>query len=125
LKHEAVIDLLIVDAKKYARALHIDDASPVSPNSIEMLAEVSLQNPKIIAFFEKILNKEYGLPRWQAIESLCLNACPEADEMLKKLVNGEYGSYPLKGGYGINSDIDEVKRHKGEQFVKHLMDSKS
>jgi hypothetical protein len=124
LKYEAVIDLLIADAKKYARALHTDDASPVSPNSIEMLAEFALQYTKIITFLEKILKTDYGLPRWQAIESLCLIGCPEADAILKKLVNGEYGPYPIRG-YGINSDIDEVKRHKGETFVKNIMDSKS
>jgi hypothetical protein len=115
-KHKNVVDLLINDAESYATSLHIDDSSPVSPNSFEVLANLANQYPNIADFFEDILRKEYGLPRWQAIESLYEVDDTKSNDILKRLINGEYGPYPVKG-YSLKWDIDPIIEKKGKTFV--------
>jgi len=43
-RYDEVLDIVIENAQKYADAQHIDDASPYSPNSFNILAKVGKGN---------------------------------------------------------------------------------
>jgi len=89
-RHSAVLDLVIANAREYARTQHIDDASPYTPNSFDVLASVGQRNARVISFLEDTVRGDWGIPRWAAIEALCGLNDPTADRILRGVVQGQY-----------------------------------
>ena len=89
-RYPLALDLVIINAQHYIETQRIDDADPYSPNSFDVLSEVGKGNPKVISFLKYTLQNEWGIPRWEAIETLCKLNDAQADKIINDLIQGEY-----------------------------------
>lgn len=88
-RHVELLELVIADAQKYAKLAHVCDFSPYVPNSFAVLANLQCKDT-VVSFLEEIVRQDYGIPRWEALEALCLMETAEADRVLEKVILGHY-----------------------------------
>lgn len=112
-----VLELIFKDAQKYVCDQHIDDAFPYRPNSFEVLGLVGPGNPLVVVFLEGIVNTNWGIPRWAAIEALCVLNDATADEILKEIVLGNYSPRNLDP----KDDLRIIEKYKGKGFKKSIL----
>ena len=109
----AVVQLVIEDARAYAKHQHIDDASPYSPNSFEVLGRIEPANEYIVPFLEEVVKEDWGIARWSAIEALCASSHPSAEAVLRNLARGQYPPKKLDTAH----DLQLIAGHKGPSFL--------
>lgn len=112
-RFDQVIGLVIEDARKYVETQHIDDAFPYSPNSYNVLANIGRGNPKVISFLQDIVQNDWGIPRWEAINTLCQIDDPQADLIIIDIAKGKY---PPKH-FDLQFDLREIQNVKGFNFI--------
>lgn len=100
---DLALDCVIINARRFIETQYIDDASPYSPNSFDVLSEVGEGSSKLISFLKDTLQNEWGIPRWEAIKALCKLNDPQADRIINDLIQG---AYPPKF---LDSRIDLAK----------------
>jgi hypothetical protein len=105
-QNDLVLDSVISNARRFIETQYIDDASPYSPNSFDVLSEIGKGNPKSISFLKDTLQNEWGIPRWEAIKALCKLNDPQADKIIYNLVQG---AYPPKF-LDLRMDLDKIRR---------------
>lgn len=88
-RHVELLELVIADAQKYAQCAHICDFTPYVPNSFAVLANLQCKD-KVVSFLEEIVRQDYGIPRSEALEALCLMETAEADRVLERVILGHY-----------------------------------
>jgi len=84
-----LLAMVIDDAKEYARMAHVCDFSPWDPNAFAVLLQVGWK-AEVIAFLSDLVRREYGIPRWDALETLCRMEHPEADRVVEEVSLGHY-----------------------------------
>lgn len=112
----AILDIVFEDAEKYVRDQYIDDAFPHSPNSFDVLAIVRSTHLVVVVFLETIVRVDWGIPRWAAIDALCRIGDFFADEVLKKVVLGNYPPRNLS----IQDDLRIIEKYKGKRFIESV-----
>jgi hypothetical protein len=65
------LDLVIANARQYADMAKIDDADPYSPNSFEVLAQISPPCSQVLSFLQDIIRTCGGIAQWEANRALC------------------------------------------------------
>lgn len=119
--HESILGLVIENAKKYARSQHIDDASPYSPNSFEVLSEIKKSDQKmIISFLKETIQSNYGIPRWEAIKALCRIHHSDAKNFINEVIKKKY---PSKY-YDISYDLAIIEFVKGQDYINEASKQK-
>lgn len=112
-RHFEVLELVTADAKEYCRLAHICDFWPWKPNSFNVLQNVKYKE-EVIKFLEEIVRTEYGIPRWEALEVLCLLDHSEADRIVEKVIRGAYAPRFLDPKFDV-STIESVRRSRHEK----------
>ncbi|MFH1071811.1 MAG: hypothetical protein V1743_00085 [Nanoarchaeota archaeon] len=112
-QYHIVANLAIADARAYQENQHIDDASPYNPNGFDLLEQFP-DKPEVIVYLEEVLRTEYGIPRWQAIETLCKMDTDTARSLLADVMKG---NYPSKH-FSVSHDISTIRHVKGDAFVE-------
>ncbi|GAF70097.1 unnamed protein product, partial [marine sediment metagenome] len=101
-------------ARQYAKAQKIDDASPYKPNSFDVLESIGGSNKKVITFLKEIIQNDWGIPRWEAIEVLCRINDLTADEIIIQIIQGKY--HPKYLDHEL--DIKHIEQIKGKNFIQ-------
>ena len=111
-QHKLLLSLVIENAESYAKTQHIDDAFPYNPNSFDVLGKIRQSHKKVISFLKDIVN-DWGIPRWEAINSLCSLNNHTADKVLVEIIQGKYPPKHLD----LQSDLRCIEEAKGRTFV--------
>jgi hypothetical protein len=82
------LELVIKNAERYMITQHIDNASPYSPNSFEILAKIGRGSARVISFLDHELQDEWDIPKWAAIEAACKLDDANADEIVSEVIRG-------------------------------------
>jgi len=114
MKHEEVLDIVIENSRNYTKNQYIDDASPYSPNSFDVLLKVGSSNEKVIPFLEEVIRDEWGISRWKAIEVLCNLDEADAKDIIRNIIKGKYPSRYLE----LESDLRIIESIKGKEFIE-------
>lgn len=109
-QYDLVLDFVINNARHYIETQYIDDASPYSPNSFDVLSEIRMGNPKLISLLKHTLQNEWGIPRWEAIKALCKLNDPQADKIINDLIRGEYPTKFLD----LKVDLDKIRKVRSD-----------
>lgn len=113
-RYDLVLDLVIENARRYVRTQHIDDAFPYAPSSFDVLAEMGKGSTKVIAFLIDTVRKDWGIPRWKAVEILCKLDDPVAEGFVVEVIQGKH---PSRNPDVLN-DLRPIEQVKGRDFVK-------
>jgi hypothetical protein len=84
-----LLALVFDDAKEYARMAHVGDFDPFDPNAFDVLREVDWK-AEVVEFLEELVQCEFGIPRWNALETLCRIDHPAADRVVEQVILGNY-----------------------------------
>jgi len=117
-----LFEWVIEDARKYAKLAHICDFSPYVPNSFVVLANVRCTE-RVLSFLEEIVRNEYGIPRWEALETLCLLDHSDADRIIEKVLKGNYPPRLLDPKLDVRA-IESAKGSKHKNRIKATMSLK-
>lgn len=113
-RYDLILDLVIENAQAYAETLHIDDASPYSQNSFDVLARSGSGNTKVVSFLQHTIKTDWGIPRWEATKALCELDDPQADRIIIDIIQGKYPPKFLD----LKRDLAKIQEVKGESFVE-------
>jgi hypothetical protein len=69
-KYDVALDLVIENARRYAKWQHIDDAFPYEPSSLDVLGEIQAVSPKARGVLTHIASSDQGGPQSKAIQLL-------------------------------------------------------
>lgn len=73
----------------------------------------------IVHFLEEFIKNDWGIPRWAALEALCRLNNGAADEILKKVILGNYPPRNLSH----QDDLRIIERYRGMGFVEMVLHS--
>jgi hypothetical protein len=113
--YDLALDLVVESAHQYAENQHIDDAFPYNPNSFTVLGRSGISNAKVISFLTETVQNDWGIPRWEAIRTLCELTDPSADRIIAEIIQGKYPPRLLDSQF----DLREIRQIKGHSFVEH------
>jgi hypothetical protein len=116
-----ILDVIIDSAIRYNQNQKIEDADPYNPNSYDVLANIG--NEKVISYLRETVKVERGIPRYEAIKSLCKVNDSLADRFLLEMVSGKR----LKDIASLDQyEFQTISRIKGEKFFEgHIQKSPS
>ena len=114
-KYDEILDLIIDGAKRYNENQKIEDADPYNPNSYDVLSNIGIRNEKIIQYLTETVKVEAGIPRYEAIRSLCRVNDSLADEFLRKLISGSMS----KSIRSLDQyELQTIAQIKSQEFVR-------
>jgi hypothetical protein len=119
IRQPIILESVIKNAECYIRGQYIDDASPYSPNSFEVLANTGKGNPRVVAFLREVLQDQWGIPRWEAIRSLCKLSKLRDSEATIILADVIRGVYPPKK-LSLSDDLLVIERNLEKAFIERL-----
>ena len=117
-QHDVAFDLVIDSARRYANMQHIDDAFPYNPNGFDVLSGLTRRQEKAIQFLRNVVQNDWGIPRWAALEAICKFIHPEADDFIAEIIRGRY---PPKH-YGQKEDLYHIRSVKGQGYIDKYAD---
>lgn len=118
-----ILDVIIDSAIRYNQNQKIEDADPYNPNSYDALANIGNGNGKVISYLRETVKVERGIPRYEAIKSLCKVNDSLADRFLLEMVSGKR----LKDIASLDQyEFQTISRIKGKKFFEgHIQESPS
>jgi len=109
-RNDVVLETVMKNADNYVRVLRtIDDSDTYNPNSFDVLARV--HKSQVTEFIQRHVLDDWGLVRWQALESLVTN-CP-AHHLIDEIKQGYHPpkdmNYAGTNGKPSNYDIKVIR----------------